>query len=92
MGKKQHIADKDKPGWTLCGVQTNRINPKKDMATCNGCRAKADLPQIIKSNDPEVRADWSKKCMVCGQGPVLPLTGMCGPCTFDEAETFGGNW
>lgn len=36
--------------------------------------------------------DWSKKCEVCGASPILPLTGMCGPCTFGEAETIDGNW
>jgi len=36
--------------------------------------------------------DWSRGCEVCGMRPVLPLTGMCGPCTFGEAETAGGNW
>jgi hypothetical protein len=36
--------------------------------------------------------DWSRTCSVCGSRPVVPLTGMCGPCTFGEAETAGGNW
>lgn len=36
--------------------------------------------------------DWSGECEVCGQSPIVPLTGMCGPCTFGEAETIGGNW
>lgn len=36
--------------------------------------------------------DWTKKCEVCGQKPIVPVTGMCGPCTFGEAETAGGNW
>lgn len=35
---------------------------------------------------------WDYKCEVCGQSPVHPLTGMCGPCTFGEADTMGGNW
>ena len=36
--------------------------------------------------------DWKRKCSVCGEKPVVPETGMCGPCTFGEAETAGGNW
>jgi hypothetical protein len=36
--------------------------------------------------------DWNKKCMVCAQSPIVPMTGMCGPCTFGEADTAGGNW
>jgi hypothetical protein len=40
----------------------------------------------------EARPDWSRRCEVCGQSPVVPITGMCGPCTFGEAETVGGRW
>jgi hypothetical protein len=36
--------------------------------------------------------DWSGECDICGCGPTVPVTGMCGPCTFGEAETVGGNW
>ena len=36
--------------------------------------------------------DWSKKCIVCMAIPVMPITEMCGPCTFGEAETANGNW
>lgn len=40
----------------------------------------------------DMTPDWTKKCEVCGQSPIVPLTGMCGPCTFGEASTYGGNW
>jgi hypothetical protein len=40
------------------------------------------------TNEP----DWSRTCEVCGARPVVPSTGMCGPCTFGEIETAGGNW
>lgn len=36
--------------------------------------------------------DWSGECIVCGESPIVPVTGMCGPCTFGEADTIGGNW
>ena len=36
--------------------------------------------------------DWSRVCEVCGEKPVVNATGLCGPCTFGEAETHGGNW
>jgi KTSC domain len=36
--------------------------------------------------------DWDGKCENCGASPIVPLTGMCGPCTFGEADTAGGNW
>jgi hypothetical protein len=41
---------------------------------------------------PETRPDWTRKCENCGASPIVPATGMCGPCTFGEAETAGGNW
>ena len=36
--------------------------------------------------------DWKGKCEVCGASPIVPMTGLCGPCTFGEAETANGNW
>lgn len=36
--------------------------------------------------------DWGGRCEVCDASPIVPLTGMCGPCTFGEAETVNGNW
>lgn len=42
--------------------------------------------------DPHDGPDWSGKCEVCGASPVVVETGMCGPCTFGEADTAGGNW
>lgn len=44
--------------------------------------------ESTKTHEP----DWSKKCEVCGATPVHPQTGLCGPCTFGEADTAGGNW
>lgn len=40
----------------------------------------------------DVRPDWTRTCFVCSATPIVPLTGMCGPCTFGEASTAGGNW
>lgn len=45
-----------------------------------------------KAEDEKTRPDWSKNCENCGQSPIVPLTGMCGPCTFGEGDTAGGNW
>ena len=36
--------------------------------------------------------DWTRKCEVCGQKPVVLATGLCGPCTWGESDTIGGNW
>ena len=38
------------------------------------------------------KADWERECEVCSAKPVVNATGMCGPCTFGEAETVDGNW
>ena len=42
--------------------------------------------------DHMLTPDWSYPCEVCGEVPTMGLTQMCGPCTFGEAETAGGNW
>lgn len=36
--------------------------------------------------------DWSTPCAVCDALPTVTETGMCGPCTWGEAATAGGNW
>lgn len=36
--------------------------------------------------------DYTRKCRVCGSKPVVNATGLCGPHTWGEAETAGGNW
>lgn len=59
----------------------------QDPKRCKECRNKKK--ELNKSND---RPDWSQECLVCGMTPVVPSTGMCGPCTFGEADTIGGNW
>lgn len=37
-------------------------------------------------------ANWTRKCEVCGAFPVVEASGLCGPCTFGDASTAGGNW
>ena len=56
-------------------------------------RKKVTQPKPPKlPTDEEVNPDWTKKCIVCGATPIMPATEMCGPCTFGEADTAGGNW
>ena len=45
-----------------------------------------------KKRDPDTDPDWTGSCETCGESPIVPATGMCGPCTFGEADTVGGNW
>jgi hypothetical protein len=44
------------------------------------------------TNEEAFAVDWTRKCQVCEQTPVVNATGLCGPCTFGEAATIGGNW
>jgi hypothetical protein len=48
--------------------------------------------EVLEENDPRIIPDWSQQCEVCEATPIVPLTGLCGPCTFGEAETANGNW
>lgn len=50
---------------------------------------------LVAANSEETKSeepDWGGHCEVCGQSPIVPSTGMCGPCTFGESDTIGGNW
>ncbi len=42
--------------------------------------------------EPSLKPNFEAKCETCGATPVMPLTGMCGPCTTGEASTAGGKW
>ena len=55
-------------------------------------KKKKKKPTVLKENDKRMEPDWDHECEVCGATPVVPLTGMCGPCTFGEADTAFGNW
>jgi len=48
----------------------------------------AEVVDSVRDLDP----DWATPCEVCGQVPTVPLTGLCGPCTWGESATVGGNW
>lgn len=48
--------------------------------------------QPPEKDRPEIQPDWSTSCDVCGSVPVVPITGLCGPCSYGEADTYGGNW
>lgn len=62
-------------------------------------RAKSDrrwrpsmIPETEEGNREAFARDWTRGCEVCGAKPVVNVTGLCGPCTFGEAETINGNW
>ena len=55
--------------------------------------AQQGKPQPNTSDESaETKPDWEGTCCNCGQSPIVPVTGMCGPCTFGEADTAAGNW
>ena len=45
-----------------------------------------------ESDCPCCSPSYEGECENCGAKPIVPVTGMCGPCTFGEADTAGGNW
>jgi hypothetical protein len=48
--------------------------------------------ELGSDSDKDVEPNWEGTCEVCGASPIVPITGMCGPCTWGEADTVGGNW
>ena len=49
-------------------------------------------PEVLLPGDPRIEPDWTRTCTNCEATPVVPCTGLCGPCTFGESETADGNW
>lgn len=58
------------------------------IVKCRECKGL----HIDRQKPPNTEPDWSKECENCGATPIVLATGMCGPCTFGEAETANGNW
>lgn len=70
--------------------------PKHKRTFQNGFRSASQIKRDSKPPKPptpeDTKPDWTGHCENCGQSPIVPITGMCGPCTFGEADTAGGNW
>lgn len=71
--------------------------PENVTVKCADCKG----PVVTaRENDGEpvfcatcgAKEDWSRQCETCGGLPVVQATGLCGPCTFGESGTAGGNW
>jgi len=67
-------------------------NEKQRLAIQAARKFRAQQGRRFGQGTDEMEPDWNGTCEVCGQSPIVPATGMCGPCTFGEAETIGGNW
>jgi len=57
-----------------------------------GDEAERTNEEAEMSDEEAFEAVWDAECEVCGASPVVRATGLCGPCTFGEADTAGGNW
>lgn len=72
------------------------MNKAKTAEIKNPCKRKIPEHWFDSSTGKDLCADmepdWGGKCDVCGNSPIVPLTGMCGPCTFGEGDTALGNW
>jgi len=44
--------------------------------------------EIKKNFEP----DWKKVCHVCQETPVVPVSGLCGPCHFGTVDALSGDW
>lgn len=64
---------------------TERIHIRKKSERTN--KRPEDL-----TNEEAFACDWTRECEVCDAKPVVNATGLCGPCTWGESETAGGNW
>lgn len=81
-----------------------RSNLSDDPCRCRTCKRLFATAQAAEQHQrdkhmprstpyqPSTDADWNAKCEVCDASPIVPATGMCGPCTFGEADTANGNW
>jgi len=75
-----------------CGHPFSEIGKDEEgNQVCRVCYKKA-MVKKIRQTEIMAEKDWKTKCIVCGQVPTMRATEMCGPCTFGEAETIGGNW
>jgi len=97
-GFYEPVERKDKPLICMCGdsftwtVESQEFYALKGYKnlpkSCKPCRDR----RRTKREEDATSPDWSKTCMNCGMPPIVPTSGMCGPCTFGEAETVNGNW
>jgi hypothetical protein len=73
------------------------MSKPKFPVTCDECKKKFTVDEKPVAGLAHIcgecsAPDYSSKCENCGATPVVPQSGMCGPCTFGEADTAGGDW
>lgn len=47
---------------------------------------------LTKSLQDQFRPNWHEFCVNCDAQPIVPMSGLCGPCHFGEADTMLGDW
>lgn len=53
------------------------------------------VPKLTRRKEIAMfQPDWEHKCKVCELAlePVVPMSGLCGPCHFGTAQALGGDW
>ena len=77
--------------WTVKDQEFYKQKGFERPKKCKKCRdAKKQKTQNKRSFDDN--KEWGE-CIVCGMETFLVADlGMCGPCTFGEADTINGNW
>jgi hypothetical protein len=76
-----------------CNLLMDRLREYQDAAASPPPAEGGDPADAAgEATAEEITPDYTKQCTVCGASPVVPVTGMCGPCTFGEASTAGGKW
>lgn len=53
-------------------------------------KPKKEPDETPELSPEDTEPDYEGECEVCGNSPIVPITGMCGPCTFGEASTIDG--
>lgn len=81
-----------KGGWTRATLARWGVPWPPPKGWRKALIAGAPIPEHQPKEQRLGKPNWSGTCENCGASPIVPLTGMCGPCTFGEAGTVGGNW
>lgn len=76
-----------KPTVGVCRCTKKRTISGNRCGDCGG-RVVIPRPAPLQPGDK----DHDTECDVCGEKPTVHPTGLCGPCCFGEAGTYGGNW
>lgn len=94
---KEKLDRKKNPAAVELGKLGGKVKSEKKAIASKENGKKGGVKSIgqkikEKKAQDDTAPDWTYPCDVCGMFPTVPITGMCGPCTFGEADTIMGNW